>query len=104
MLMACTGTGGNPSLGEQAAEESASTIGTAVGNADMVQLFGDSTSHSMEALFSVNMSSRTSMAQQLRPATLGAGTSYANFPPIHTWRRDCKVVVLSQPCTESWDL
>ena len=35
--MACTGTGGNPSLGEQAAEESAGTIGTAVGNADMVQ-------------------------------------------------------------------
>ena len=32
-----TGTGGNPSLGEQAAEESASTIGTAVGNADMVR-------------------------------------------------------------------
>lgn len=30
------GTGGNPSLGEQAAEESSSTIGTAVGNADMV--------------------------------------------------------------------
>jgi hypothetical protein len=31
------GTGGNPSLGEQAAEESASTITSAVGNADMVQ-------------------------------------------------------------------
>jgi hypothetical protein len=31
-----TGTGGNPTLGEQAAEESAGTIGTAVGNADMV--------------------------------------------------------------------
>ena len=36
-LLPCTGTGGNPSLGEQAAEESASTITSAVGNADMVR-------------------------------------------------------------------
>ena len=47
--MACAGTGGNPSLGEQAAEESASTIGTAVGNADMVQHLTDPKDHPYES-------------------------------------------------------
>ena len=47
--MGCAGTGGNPSLGEQAAEESASTIGTAVGNADMVQPLTDPTDHPYES-------------------------------------------------------
>jgi len=32
----CAGTGGNPGLGEQAAEESSTDLQTAVGNADMV--------------------------------------------------------------------
>ena len=35
-IFALIGTGGNPSLGEQAAEESAADLQTAVGNADMV--------------------------------------------------------------------
>ncbi len=36
-IVAWAGTGGNPSLGEQAAEESSATIAAAVGNADMVR-------------------------------------------------------------------
>ena len=32
----CTGTGGNPELGEQAAQESLESLSASVGNADMV--------------------------------------------------------------------
>lgn len=36
MICSCPGTGGNPELGEQAAQESLESLSASVGNADMV--------------------------------------------------------------------
>ncbi len=63
-----TGTGGNPSLGEQAAEESASTIGTAVGNADMVRSLRRPAKVTVVLLLCIAHMLCSQSSQQMEPA------------------------------------